>query len=445
MVRIDLMADRIFRLGRRSFMAGLGAAALGPAMPGIAAGTGRQRLLLQARAGAFELRQGQSTPIWALQGETVDSGLRFRRGDTLEIGFQNDLPVAAVLNWHGLDGVAAAEPLLARPPLAAGGRENPVIPLRHAGTLLCDIRLLGDGQARPMSARPLVVAENEPVAVDRDEVILIEDWRLRPDGSAIAPGGDPTDTTVLYSVNGRTMLDLAARRHQRLRLRFINGCQRAVIAIKMEGLEVQVMALDGQPCEPFPARNGALVLAPGGRADAFVDASAAPGSASSIFLHDGKQARPIGRLLVASEPPFRDTALPPVSPLPSNGLPVQIDLKGALRIDLPLGGPSSGWVRPADFAASAAPAFRAKAGRCVVLALSNRGDLAVVFHLHGHHFRLLDRLDDGWKPFWLDTLAIEPGQTQRVAFAAETAGRWLMETMATDWAAPRLVRWYGIE
>jgi len=119
MVRIDLMADRIFRLGRRSFMAGLGAAALGPAMPGIAAGTGRQRLLLQARAGAFELRQGQSTPIWALQGETVDSGLRFRRGDTLEIGFQNDLPVAAVLNWHGLDGVAAAEPLLARPPLAA--------------------------------------------------------------------------------------------------------------------------------------------------------------------------------------------------------------------------------------------------------------------------------------------------------------------------------------
>ena len=31
------------------------------------------------------------------------------------------------------------------------------------------------------------------------------------------------------------------------------------------------MALDGQPAEPFPARNGALVLAPGGRVDAFVD------------------------------------------------------------------------------------------------------------------------------------------------------------------------------
>jgi FtsP/CotA-like multicopper oxidase with cupredoxin domain len=81
----------------------------------------------------------------------------------------------------------------------------------------------------------------------------------------------------------------------------------------------------------------------------------------------------------------------------------------------------------------------------VVLALSNRAATATVFHLHGHHFRLLDRLDDGWKPFWLDTLAIEPGQTERVAFAADYRGRWLLEAMAADWAAPRLVRWYGVE
>ena len=100
---------------------------------------------------------------------------------------------------------------------------------------------------------------------------------------------------------------------------------------------------------------------------------------------------------------------------------------------------------PANFGTAAAPAFRAKRGRTVVLALTNRGSMATVFHLHGHHFRLLDRLDDGWKPFWLDTLAVEPGQTQRVAFAAEHAGRWLIESMATDWAAPRLVRWYSVE
>jgi FtsP/CotA-like multicopper oxidase with cupredoxin domain len=81
----------------------------------------------------------------------------------------------------------------------------------------------------------------------------------------------------------------------------------------------------------------------------------------------------------------------------------------------------------------------------VVLALSNRGDKPAIFHLHGHHFRLLDRLDDGWKPFWLDTVTVEAGQTQRIAFAASHAGPRLMETMAADWAAPRLLRWYRVD
>ena len=98
-----------------------------------------------------------------------------------------------------------------------------------------------------------------------------------------------------------------------------------------------------------------------------------------------------------------------------------------------------------NFAATARPAFTVRAGRTVVLALTNRAGNAAVFHLHGHHFRLLDRLDDGWKPFWLDTLAIEAGMTQRIAFLAEHAGHWLLETISADWAAPRLVRWYNVE
>jgi FtsP/CotA-like multicopper oxidase with cupredoxin domain len=451
MVRICIMADRLLRLNRRELIAGLGVAALGPAMPPIAAAERRPSLTLLAKAGAIALRPGgPETPIWSLAGSTPDPRIRFKRGEELEFTFQNDLPVPALLDWHGSDGVPAADPLTARPPLSPGARETYVIPLRHAGTLLCDLRLLGDGAARPSGAHALVVEESVPVTVDRDEVFLIEDWRLRSDGTAIAPGIDPKDTIPIYTINGKAsdgqaLLDIPVRTGERLRLRFINGCQRNVIAVKIEGYEVTVMALDGQPSEPFPARNGALVLAPGGRVDAFIDAGAAPGSASAILLHDGKEARPIAHLVASTEPPFRAAPLPPAPPLPSNGLPVQLDLKNAQRFDLMLGGPQSGWVTPANFAASAAPAFRARAGRTAVLALTNHAAIATVFHLHGHHFRLLDRLDDGWKPFWLDTLAIEPGQTQRVAFSAEFAGRWLVEAMGADWAAPRLVRWYSVE
>ncbi len=442
------MAERISRLDRRELLAGLGATVLGPAMPSMADAQGTQKrpsLALQAKADTIALRPGgPDAPIWSLAGPAPDRDFRFKRGDAPDIALLNELPVATVPNWHGIDGTAAAEPLLARTPLAPGTSDGFAFPLRHAGTYLCDLRLLGDGQARPFAARALIVQESEAVAVDRDEVFLIEDWRLRPDGTAIAPGIEPKDTTPVYTINRRTSLDISARSNERLRFRFINGCQRIVIGVKIEGCDVSVMALDGQPAEPFQARNGALVLAPGGRVDVFIDATMPAGSTAAILLHDGKEARPIARLVASSEPPIRNVVLPAAPPLPSNGLPAQLDLKNALRFDLTLGESRTDWVTPADFAASAAPAFRVKTGRTVVLALSNRADTATVFHLHGHHFRLLDRLDDGWKPFWLDTLAIEAGQTQRVAFAAEYPGRWLIETMATDWAAPRLLRWYSV-
>jgi FtsP/CotA-like multicopper oxidase with cupredoxin domain len=447
MVRVGPMASPKSLLDRRELMAGLGAAALAPTWPvaGRAQGNpqgnpqGRPSLALQAKPDSLALRPGiAATPIWSLQGPE----LTFKRGDTLAVDFGNGLPAPAVLHWRGIDGVPAAEPLTGRPPLAAGGKDAVQLSLRHAGTFLCESGLLGDGQAQPSRPRPLIVRETEPAATDRDEVLLIEDWRVRPDGTAMAPGSDPGNAVPVHTINGQISLDLSARPNERIRLRIISGCQRSVIAIKLEGLEVRVMAIDSQPSEPFLARNGALVLAPGGRADVFIDVTTAAGTETPILLHDGNQARPIGKIRVSSEPPIRPAPLPPAPPLPSNALPERLDLKNATRVDVALGGPQSNWVAPKEFATKDPLAFRA--GRTVVLALANPGPLPTVFHLHGHHFRLLDRLDDGWKPFWLDTLTIEPGQTQRIAFLAEYPGRYLIESVATDWTAQRLVRWYSV-
>jgi FtsP/CotA-like multicopper oxidase with cupredoxin domain len=437
------MADRIFPVNRRQLLAGLGATAFGPTIPFIAAAQGRASLMLQAKSGGIALRPGETdTPVWLLESPTP---ARFKRGEELEITLHNELPAPMMLHWRGIDGVPAAEPFAARAPLAPGGKETFVIPMRHAGTFMADLRLLGDGQPQPSRALAWIVQESEPVGADRDEVLLFEDWRIRPDGTAIAPGIDPKDTRPLYTINGRSTLDVSVRSNERLRFRFINGFQRNVVALKVENHEVRVVALDGQPAEPFLVRAGTLVLAPGTRIDAFIDATAPIGSTSSILLHDGVEARPIARLITLAEPPIRPEPLPPAPSLPSNGLPTQLELKNALRFDLTLGDGQAEWVAPTSFVSSVAPAFRAKAGRTVVLALTNRADATTVFHLHGHHFRLLDRLDDGWKPFWLDTLAIESGQTQRIAFSAEYAGRWLMEAAVTAWAAPRLVRWYSVE
>jgi FtsP/CotA-like multicopper oxidase with cupredoxin domain len=432
------------RLDRREWMAGLGAALVAPALPSQAIAEGPPVLALQAKAGALDLRPGRpTTAIRSLAGS--QDGLRFKRGDTLQIQLGNATTAPLALDWHGIDAVPASEPLLARSPLAPQATDSFAIPLRHAGTFMLDGRLLGEDKTPPSAARALVVAENEAVAVDRDEVLLFEDWRLRPDGTAITPETSLEGTTPACSVNGRNSLEFSTHLHERLRLRLVNGFQRHVIAVKIEGHEVRVMALDGQPAEPFPARNGAVVLAPGSRADVFIDAALAAGKVANILLHDGTEARPIARLVGSREPPVRDAPLAPAPPLPSNGLPARLELKGALRVELPLSGPQADWVTPAAFKSSTPPAFRAKAGRSVVLTLKNPATTAAVFHLHGHHFRLLDRLDDGWKPYWLDTLAVEPGQTQLIAFAAEYAGRWLLEATAIDWAAPRGLRWFSVE
>jgi len=438
MVRIGPMASPIYPLNRRDLIAGLGAAALCPALPTVAVAQGHTAVGLQASAERLSLRPGGAeTQVWSLGS----GDLRFKRGETLDVTFGNELPTSMALNWRGLDGVPAAEPLTSRMPIAAGAKDTFQLPLRHAGTFLCE--LIGDSD-QPARPRPIIVTGASPVAVDRDEILLIEEWRLRADGSAVPPGSDAEDTTPIHTVNGKTSFNIAAPANARLRLRFINGSPRSVLAVKMENIEVRVMAIDGEPAEPFAARNGALVLAPGNRTDVFVDVVGPAGTSFPILLHDGKQAHNIGKLTISADAPVRSAPFAPAPPLPGNDLPAQLDLKAAARFDLALG-TQADWVTAAEFKPSAAPALQVKAGHPVVLALTNHAADATVFHLHGHHFRLLDRLDDGWKPFWLDTLAIEPGQTQRIAFLAEYPGRYLIDAVATDWAAPRLLRWYSVQ
>lgn len=425
------------RLSRRSLLGGF-AAALAGTVPRFATAAERLSVALEARTESVALSPGRAaSEIWRLTGTAPV--LRLQRGAALDLALTNGLKIPAALSGRGL---ALPAPLAVQAPVGPGGRATMPARLARAGTGLLDLRLLADGAKAPIRPLALIVDEAPAVSFDRDEVFLVEDFRLKADGTAIAPGLDPGETELLYTVNGQFQPELALPAQARVRLRFINGCHRAVIALKIAELgAVRVLAIDSQPAEPFLARNGAVVLPPGGRTDVVIDMPPAK-APLPVLLHDGSAARPVARLLVLTEPPLRATALPPPAPLPASGLPDQLDLRAAIRAELALDGPD--WRLPAQFATTMAPAFQAKAGRVIVLALANKTAGTAVVHLHGQPFRLLDRLDDGWKPYWLDTLALEAGQTQRIAFLAEQSGRFLIESMATNWAAPRRLRWYEI-
>jgi FtsP/CotA-like multicopper oxidase with cupredoxin domain len=68
----------------------------------------------------------------------------------------------------------------------------------------------------------------------------------------------------------------------------------------------------------------------------------------------------------------------------------------------------------------------------VVLAIRNETAFPQSLHLHGHVFRLLHPLDDGWEPYWLDTFQLLEGRTARIAFKADNPGRWLISATVLE-------------
>jgi FtsP/CotA-like multicopper oxidase with cupredoxin domain len=211
-----------------------------------------------------------------------------------------------------------------------------------------------------------------------------------------------------------------------VRLRLVNAAKARVVSLRLERHAAHVMALDGQPSDPFRARDDRIILGPGNTADLFVDATLEPGAIAPILLADANAEVPLARLVYDDGPPRRSALPAPPSPLPANPLPARLDLAHAARFDLSIDElPQSSFAPP--------PArFMVKRGRTVMLGLVNRGEFACAAHLHGHAFRLLDRLDDGWKPFWLNTLLVDARQTARIAFLADNPGKWLIECVGID-------------
>ena len=149
------MASRIFPIGPTS--------SFWPdwARPRLAAGSlpGRRRgrptssLALQRQGRHPRPPPGPSRDADLVAGGLGQADFASSAAPAWKSPFQNDLPVPLLLDWRGLDGVPAAEPLLVADATSARRKAATFdMPLRHAGTHFCDLRLLGDGQGRPSRA-----------------------------------------------------------------------------------------------------------------------------------------------------------------------------------------------------------------------------------------------------------------------------------------------------
>jgi FtsP/CotA-like multicopper oxidase with cupredoxin domain len=407
------------QLDRRRVLAGLAA---------VAALQATRRTQAADASPAVTIKQGPA-------GAIFDPAFPANPGNRLWLNLTNALAVPVTLGTLGLDGVPALQPL-SKPLLEPGQARLIDRSLASSGTFVFEAKSIDDSAGRPRAIAAFTVAESSPPQVDQDLTLLIEE--VFSDGTA----STSADAQAGYTVNGQSGFTVQLGNNERARLRLINGSPRKAIGLRFDEQDLRVIAIDSRPAEPFLARDRRIALAPGSRVDALVEATAPARSTSPVRLFDGGVPRQIGQLTYTDAPPLRAQPLPEPAPLPD--AQSRLELASALRMQLDLDGPD--WLSSKDFVADRrSPLFRTKLGRTVLLTLTNRATLPTTFHMYGHHFRWLDRLDDGWKPFTPDTMLVDVGQTERIAFRADFPGDWLIENTPMSWSAPKRVHWFAVE
>ena len=93
---------------------------------------------------------------------------------------------------------------------------------------------------------------------------------------------------------------------------------------------------------------------------------------------------------------------------------------------------------------SGKPLFAVRRGTTVTLTFVNTTTVPQQMHIHGHVWRLLHDLDDGWDPYWRDSVLLAPGKTKHVAFIADNPGKWALASSMLDRQGHGLASWFHV-
>jgi FtsP/CotA-like multicopper oxidase with cupredoxin domain len=400
--------------------------------------------VLTARPASMKLRpDAAEADIWAFEG-TLSPTLRIRHGSELRLRLQNETTLPLSLHFHGVRGPNAMDGVggLTQESAAPANSHTYRFTAPDAGTFLIRPCILG-GSAEPMErglSGLLIVEEIDPPQVDQDIALLVDDWRLNDDGS-LAPFEKPAEAAPAgrlgswLSVNGKgTPQRIEASPGGRLRLRLANACNARTMRLRFDGLKAYVIAIDGQPTSTFEPLKASLPFAPGTRYDLLVELAPEAGAVGAVMALIG-DGMPLVEIVTAGD---RRPGRPAIAPLrPNPKMPETIKLQSASRKDVTIKGdpklPNEPWtINGAAGSPSSPPLVKVKRGTPVVLALTNRTAFVQTMHLHGHSFRLLHPLDDGWEPYFLDTVQVPENKTIRIAFVADDPGKWLLASTVME-------------
>lgn len=466
---------------RRTALAALGALA---ALPGLSSRAGAQTTpphaattpapvarSLSAGPARQRLRPAPAvdTELWAFDGATPGPALRLQQGRTLHLRLANKTTAPLALHWHGLRGEAAMDGVggFSQAPIAPGESFEYRLTPPDSGTILYRPLVLG-GAAEPAGrglSGLLVVEEKDPPPVDLDLPVLVTDWLLGDDNALQPfPAESPAAAAAgrlgsWITVNGAAPPQrVPVAPGARVRLRLANACNARIMRLRFDGIKAVVIAVDGQPTESFEPVRSQLPFAPGNRYDLLVDMPTEAGATAIVTALVGSGV-PLVRLV--TEGAARPASTAPMALKANPTLPAAVRLQDAVRPQIVIeGGAKLGADLKLDMAgldparpwrlnggvgdASGKPLFSVKRGTPIVLAIDNRTAFLQPLHVHGHCFRLLHPLDDGWEPYFLDTVQIPDGKRLHIAFIAENPGRWLISSTVLERFDRGLWTWFEV-
>ncbi|HUO54491.1 MAG TPA: multicopper oxidase family protein [Rhodoblastus sp.] len=433
-------------------------------------------VLLEARPGEAPIRPAPAAPtkIWGFGGDVPGPLLRVKHGEPIKARLVNKLDQPTAVHWRGLrianeiDGAAG----LVQKALAPGESRDFQFTPPDAGTFFYQPLIQphsGEQLGRGLYG-VVIVDEPQKIFADSELVLVLDDWRLDNAGQIVPDFDHPADVLrqgrlgAVGSVNARAKTrPLTFGPGSRLRLRLVNAANARIMDLSLLGGDLKLIALDGQFCDAFEPMDRALPLGPGARCDLLLDLAPIEAQTFKLILRGEGELPDLTLLEIrtagAARPAPAPIATPPLNPL----LPAEIHLEKSKKLDLVIDG---GWTKtmPPGFKPSGEalrrvwsingksstgldgpPLFSVKKGSPVTLGLVNKSLFAQVIHVQGHVLRLLHDLDDGWEPYWRDSVIVPPRKTKHVAFIADNPGKWLVASAIMDHFANGLAAWFEVD
>ncbi|HEU4799389.1 MAG TPA: multicopper oxidase family protein [Gemmatimonadales bacterium] len=407
-------------------------------------------LSLSASPARLILKAGVPTPVFSYNGTVPGPTLDLREGDNVTIRFRNELPVATTVHWHGFhlpfesDGspfhpVAPGETYEYRftvPPGTAGTYWYHPHPDHSTGAQV----------ARGLYGAIIVRAADDPLAALPEQVLILSDNRLTPEGEIDFP--DPHSMHgrrdrengregELLLVNGKVLPTLTIRSGEVQRWRVINASAGRSYRLALAGQTLLHVGSDGGLFER-PVEVSELLVSPSERVEFLVRGSGAPGSSTAL------QALPYDRYVPQTRPEnwnevrnlatLEYTSEPPMTPPPLPATlrkvePIDTTLATATRVIVLGQGLINGKVMDMSRVD-----VSTTVGATEIWQVENVVGMDHPFHLHGFRFQVLDR-NGVPEPFlsWKDMVNVPKHETVRfIVTYDDFPGKWMFHCHILD-------------